>query len=318
MAMVCVGCVFGVMAQRQVETATEEPEGYEYVPIVREGIEWGYGWSVSPIYGKTSAYYLQFEGDTVIGNKTYKKCYRYNSWHLNKANSKFAGFVREEKGKVYSITKLQADGSPINFMGEQLIYDFTAMPGSDVMINGDYYGTVSRIGYINLRGRWRKAIYLRMYDSPEFLYAVDGLGIVYPSEGYLLNPFPDRLACTVCFTNHLNYVSDYPQCDGSEYNAVYDYRYDEDYEQIMGSVEDTKAETAGLSVMQGDGWLRVGGDCDCYRRAELTDAKGAIVDAVELSGGSEAELSTAGLSPGVYVVSLISDTTVRSVKVLVK
>lgn len=125
--------------------------------------------------------------------------------------------------------------------------------------------------------------------------------------------------CTLCFTAHLNYVSNYPQCEGYEYNADFEYRYDEDYDNLeMGGVETVNAATEGLLVTQGDGWLRVSVDCDCYRRAELTDAKGMVTDAVKLSGESEAVLSTAGLSPGVYVVSLISDTAVRSAKVLIK
>ena len=39
LAIAC--CAFGVVAQQRVETAAEEPEGYEYVPLVREGVEWG-------------------------------------------------------------------------------------------------------------------------------------------------------------------------------------------------------------------------------------------------------------------------------------
>ena len=42
LAIAC--CAFGVVAQQRVETAAEEPEGYEYVPLVREGVEWGLLW----------------------------------------------------------------------------------------------------------------------------------------------------------------------------------------------------------------------------------------------------------------------------------
>ena len=55
-----VGCVFGMMAQQRM--VAEEPEGHEYVPMVREGVEWGYEWSIPTIYGKTSSYYIQFNG----------------------------------------------------------------------------------------------------------------------------------------------------------------------------------------------------------------------------------------------------------------
>ena len=318
---VIVGCVFGVMAQQRVETAAEEPEGYEYVPIVREGVEWGYEWSIPTIYGKTSSYYIQFKGEAIIDGKTYKKCYRYNSMQFSKENGRLAGFAREEDKKVYAIIKLNAEGEPYGSDKEQLIYDFNAPKGTDVIINGLYCGTVSRIEYVKIRNQWRKAVYLSMgEDNPsDFLYAVEGLGIVHPSESYLLYPFPDRQSCTLCFTAHLNYVSNYPQCEGYEYNADFEYRYDEDYDNLeMGGVETVNAATEGLLVTQGDGWLRVSVDCDCYRRAELTDAKGMVVDAVTLQGETEVEFQTVGFAAGVYVVSLFSDTEVHSIKVLIK
>lgn len=313
-----VGCVFGMMAQQRM--VAEEPEGYEYVPMVREGVEWGYEWSIPTIYGKTSSYYIQFNGDTIIDKKTYKKCYRYNSLQFSKGNARLAGFAREENQKVYAIIKLNADGSPYSFSGEQLIYDFNAPKGTDIIINGLYCGTVSRIEYVKLRGQWRKAVYISLgEDSPnDFLYAVEGLGIVHPSESYLLYPFPDRQSCTLCFTAHLNYVSNYPQCEGYEYNADFEYRYDEDYDNLeMGGVETVNTTSDDLQVTQGDGWLRVGVD-DCYRRAELADAKGVVVDAVTLQGETEVEFQTVGLLAGIYVVSLISDNAVNTVKVIVK
>lgn len=314
------GCAFGVMAQQGIETSVEEPLGYEYVPIVREGVEWGYEWYVASVYGKTSSYYIQFDGDTVIGGKTYKKCYRYNSWYLVQPNARLAGFAREENHKVYAIIKLRGDGAPLWQESEQLIYDFDAPAGTEIRINNTYYGTVSRIEYINLRGQWRKAIYTYFGESgdKEYLYAVEGLGIVLPSVGYLLDPHPDREACILCYENHLNYVSDYPQCEGAEYRAEFEYCYDEDYEQIKGSVETVEADGPGLQVSQGDSWLRVAVGCDCYRRAELTDSKGSVVDSVELHGDEVVEFSTYGLPSGVYVVSLVSDSAVRSEKVLIK
>ena len=215
---------------------------------------------------------------------------------------------------------MDADGSPYSFSGEQLIYDFNAPKGTDIIINDLYCGTVSRIEYVKLRGQWRKAVYISMWeDSPnDFLYAVEGLGIVHPSESYLLYPFPDRQSCTLCFTAHLNYVSNYPQCEGYEYNADFEYRYDEDYDNLeMGGVETVNTTSDDLQVTQGDGWLRVGVD-DCYRRAELADAKGVVVDAVTLQGETEVEFQTVGLLAGIYVVSLISDNAVNTVKVFVK
>ena len=59
-----------------LSTHSEEPADYEYVPTVREGIEWTYNWNYNSPY-KEGQYYLQFSGDSVINGKTYKVCYRY-------------------------------------------------------------------------------------------------------------------------------------------------------------------------------------------------------------------------------------------------
>lgn len=47
----------------------ENPVGYSYTPLVREGVEWGYKWTYSPL--KEGSYYLQLSGDTLINSKTY-------------------------------------------------------------------------------------------------------------------------------------------------------------------------------------------------------------------------------------------------------
>lgn len=56
----------------------EAPADYEYVPLVREGVEWVYDWTY---YNQTigGRFFLQFSGDSIINGKTYKVCYRYHT-----------------------------------------------------------------------------------------------------------------------------------------------------------------------------------------------------------------------------------------------
>ena len=55
-----------------------DPEDYEYVPVVRETVGWIYDWQTKPPM-KMGKYFLTFSGDSVINGKTYKVCYRYQT-----------------------------------------------------------------------------------------------------------------------------------------------------------------------------------------------------------------------------------------------
>ena len=228
------------------------------------------------------------------------------------SNPKIVAIAREENKKVYAKIYYYEPNIDRGYDSDEeefAMYDFSIESGDCLDVAGWISGEECQgITYVKINGSWRKYFNFTRGGN-DVLGVVEGMGGRIESKGEvtpLLLPFAYQRSCLDCVHMSMEYVKDLASGEFEWYTDGF------------GSVEDAKAETAGLSVMQGDGWLRVGVDCDCYRRAELTDAKGAIVDAVELSGGSEAELSTAGLSPGVYVVSLISDTTVRSVKVLVK
>lgn len=88
---------------------------YEYVPLVREGVEWGYT-------GDLGDYRCQIKGDTIIDGTTYKKFYRYTTCGLQK-NTPCYVVVRENDKKVY-YREITGDNRE-----ERLIYDFSLEKG---------------------------------------------------------------------------------------------------------------------------------------------------------------------------------------------
>ena len=70
-----------------------QAQEYEYVPLVREGVEWGYT-------GDLGDYRCQIKGDTIIDGTTYKKFYRYTTCGLQKNTPCYVA-VRENDKKVY-------------------------------------------------------------------------------------------------------------------------------------------------------------------------------------------------------------------------
>ena len=75
----------------------------DYQPLVREGVRWvNYQ---EAFYDDYSCYFYNYEfhGDTIINNKTYKKCYRYSGKSLDlKRDTAFCA-MRDEGHKVYEV-----------------------------------------------------------------------------------------------------------------------------------------------------------------------------------------------------------------------
>ena len=77
---------------------------YEYVPFVREGVKWGYD----------ECY--RFEGDTVVGGVSYKKCYVSESCPFEERQTLY-GLAREEDRVVYCLRPGDEQ--------ETVLYDFS-------------------------------------------------------------------------------------------------------------------------------------------------------------------------------------------------
>ena len=109
----------------------ENPVGYSYTPLVREGVEWGYKWTYYPL--KEGSYYLQLSGDTLINSKTYKVCYRYATVDFQKEDAMVYGFVREEGKRIYAIGRRVPNGTSIDMYN---YYDKDALEVSSMILTG--------------------------------------------------------------------------------------------------------------------------------------------------------------------------------------
>lgn len=90
-----------------------QAQEYEYVPLVREGIEWGY---------KNGEIY-RFIGEEIINGKVYKQL--GNSSRDYPDSYKIAGYAREENKVVYRLYSKDAEEVPI--------YDFNVKQVGDIM-----------------------------------------------------------------------------------------------------------------------------------------------------------------------------------------
>lgn len=81
---------------------------YQYVPMVQEGVKWVYAYHLEKesIDGQPplrTQYIIEFKGDTVINDLSYKKCYKYfvNTDEFGRAYP--CAYVREQDKRVYAI-----------------------------------------------------------------------------------------------------------------------------------------------------------------------------------------------------------------------
>lgn len=271
----------------------EEPEDYEYVPLVREGIEWTY----AAVYNMTdgpSYFYMQFHGDTVVDGKTYKKCYEYRDSEFDPQAARLAGLAREENKAVYSKV------NPEHYKeSEVLVYNYGAGVNETFSTYDCGYTNIPAVDfdYVTINGKKRKRIFC-YEDNAGRDIAVEGLGFLATIMGNLIDVRPNNIACSDCYRAWLMYVKNLS-------DGTYEYNADED--DLLGTVEGLTVEESGLRIRKEDGKLYVGIDCDCYQRAELTTAGGMQVWSGSVTATDELEIPTDGLASGVYIVTLRSD-----------
>ena len=96
---------------KSVNYLEPEPDDYEYVPFVREGVKWVYyinnyhfDLTVNPAQGCNICYRtLEIKGDTVINGKAYKAMHKYSGSAINEENDTIPIYLREENKIVYGI-----------------------------------------------------------------------------------------------------------------------------------------------------------------------------------------------------------------------
>jgi len=173
----------------------------DYVPLVREGIEWGYA-SANPgtHYGELTYYRLQFSGTTEIGGKTYHNLYKYSEFNLLPyfSQNTLVAYMREEDKKVYICYE---PDQPT----EYLLYDFGLKEGesynaSDLLCGNNIKIKCTGTGYVETSEGTRR--YLKIDTSEPHPYffdmLIEGIGPCssnsYKDSGSINRPFYDKSA----------------------------------------------------------------------------------------------------------------------------
>jgi len=203
--------------------------------FVKEGKQWNY--RAENFFGDGYDFEFFIEGDTLIGNKAYKKLYTIDEPRYNSSEPVYCGALREERtAEAIAVDFVRAGHENV-----ELLYNFSPLLG-DKFYYGEKYGTVTELDEITVRGIKRNRIKLVVTDEDSPWpnsedatgYWVEGIGssaglltpVDFISWGYsdhLLSVYEDG---DVVFTG-----SDF---DGSSPTGISDSQYDVSAELLQG------------------------------------------------------------------------------------
>ena len=191
----------------------------DYVPIVREGVEWGnkaisFGYCDS----RTVYYRAQLKGDTIINGKTYKKCYRYTERELDTSTANLASFMREENKRVYvypNVKRYEQEfiagfyDLAVGYYtdNENLEYDFNLQAGDTEIFCG-FRSSVNEVKDTVVNGSIRKKFTLieTNYGQCERI-VLEGIGSIkdFIETGDFIFPYQDQFSGRELWRRYVTY-----------------------------------------------------------------------------------------------------------------
>ena len=255
---------------------SEDEYQYEYVPVVREDIVWGYYSNTNASEGGKTTY-IRFDGEEVINGKTYLKCYRSDDCSFDENKSELLGYMREEDKRVYAIVP---QGDVLS--EESLRYDFNLSAGDSFTRVGGNTVTISRVNNVVINGKLRKCYYYNQDATESGSCFTEGIGqwlygdIISTDSNYRF--VMEKNINTGEVFDHSRGITTLNPCDKLSVNQI--------------------AENA-LSFVQADDRININGATGKVNVAIYTFDG---VKAAEASGSESVSLSTAELPIGIYVV----------------
>ena len=273
-------------------SAQEAAQGYEYVPLVREGIVWEHHVSRNyPEDGESKTekytYHLQFDGEVEENGVVYKACYRSDP---DGGNRRLAGLAREEGGKVYGkMVYLEPEVREIFPMEEVVLYDFSATAVGDLT---EWWGGIRQRKVEKIDWWQNDGVTLRRFyiEGLQQWPVIEGVGMVW-DDGTMGDPLFAPFA-----VRHNDMFGATTQLMGVRDVVTGKYLWKGTYP--FGGVD---AAEADLAFTMGDGVISIA-DSRC-RRAVLCSVPGLVVATASGSDGGM-EIETFDLPAGLYVLTM--------------
>ncbi len=220
----------------------------DYVPLVREGVKWKCGMAVHShwfwSYNNIEPYTIYFEGDTIIGDYSYKNCMVvFDGYPEEISDSTLCGFVREDIANK----KIYFRNNPLynmwyshqNYINEEefVLYDFSDVTQCSAF--SEKNNLTAETETVDIAGKLHRQYNIKYSDGSHFLSMIEGIGCVGNHE----SPYLENIGDLLCF-----YISGYTtggtdcmpmffHLEDAEGNIIYDAPNDEHVRLVREGVK---------------------------------------------------------------------------------
>lgn len=284
-----------------------QTQSYEYIPIVKEGLQI---WTTDQKYGQYNEQYRYerlalTEEDTIINGENYKKIYSFTERDFNIENATFVCGIRENENKQVFVA--------YHNRPEFMLYDFSLTEGDSILADEEYelYFNVTNVDTLVFNGVERREITLQFYNYAwvtwiEGIGNIEGLLMDWRSYIMAMDPMPNvRLRCYE--HNEENLYSDFSfnesiyDCYTPLYAGLENNEFESEVSIYPNPAKDYFCINSSAPIKQLIICNLLGQKLKEYNTSEITSS----IDII-------------GLNKGVYVVKIYTDKAVFSQKIIVE
>lgn len=287
-----------------------QTQSYEYIPIVKEGLQI---WTTDQKYGQYNEQYRYerlalTEEDTIIDGKSYKKLYSFTEREFDIETATFICGIRENENKQVFVASYHNQQ-------EFLLYDFSLTEGDSILAesNGEYdlYFNVTDIDTIDYNGVERRKITLQFYNYAwvtwiEGIGNIEGLLMDWRSYTMVMDPMPNvRLRCyeynEECLYSDFSFNESIYDCYTPLYTGLENNEFENEVSVYPNPAKERLYINISLPIKELTICNLLGQEIQKYNNLETTSS-----------------INISGLNEGVYFVKIYTEKVVHTTKIIVE
>ena len=287
-----------------------QTQSYEYIPIVKEGLQI---WTTDQKYGQYNEQYRYerlalTEEDTIIDGKSYKKLYSFTEREFDIETATFVCGIRENENKQVFVASYHNQA-------EFLLYDFSLTEGDSILAesNGEYdlYFNVTDVDTIDYNGVERRKITLQFYNYAwvtwiEGIGNIEGLLMDWRSYTMAMDPMPNvRLRCyehnEECLYSDFSFNESIYDCYTPLYTGLENNEFENEVSVYPNPAKERLYINTSLPIKELTICNLLGQEIQKYNMTEKTFS-----------------IDISGLKEGVYFVKLSTEKGVYATKIIVE
>lgn len=285
-----------------------QTQSYEYIPIVKEGLQI---WTTDQKYGQYNEQYRYerlalTEEDTIIDGKSYKKLYSFTEREFDIETATFVCGIRENENKQVFVASYHNQQ-------EFLLYDFSLTEGDSILAesNGEYdlYFNVTDIDTIDYNGVERRKITLQFYNYAwvtwiEGIGNIEGLLMDWRSYTMAMDPMPNvRLRCyehnEECLYSDFSFNESIYDCYTPLYTGLEENETQNNILLYPNPAKERLYINTSIPIKQMTIYNLLGQEIQKYNNLETTSS-----------------INISGLNEGVYFVKIYTEKAVHTTKII--